>query len=220
MFTEIRKQLAELDEKFIGWEDILLQQDTDSSEIQDTSETTSEIKKAFHSILNQVCNIIKEHNVEENVIQEVFVQRKIASLAYNAIDRKLVHYNSFAYLRKAERENPYNARLIFDLIWTQRILRMKKQDSFDPPFPMDEKTYKMMASELDAFTEFCVSRQMHIDSIYEQLKDISRLSQDLCMYISQTIDRDFEKLKLNYLINLQDRDHDLLMRIFKYLKIK
>lgn len=220
MFSEIRKQLSELDEKYIEWEDILLEQDRDSSEASDSSELTTDIENTFRSIVNKLCAIIKDQNSEEDAIQQVFAERKIAPLAYKTISQQLIHYNSFSYLRKAECDNPYNARLSFDLIWTQYILRMKKQDSFEPPFPMDEETYRILSTELDAFTDFCVSRQLHIDSIYEQLKDISRLSHDLCMYISQTIDRDFEKLKLNYLINQQDQDHRLLMQILKHLKEK
>ena len=217
MFIEIRKRLAELDEKYINWEDTLLQLEDDNSESQDNFETASEIKSSFRSILDQLCIIIKEHDAEEETIQEVFAKRKIAPLARKLINRKLIHYSSFAYLRKEERENPYNARLVFDLLWTQYILRMKKQNSFDPPFPVGEETYKVLAAELNAFADFCVSRQLHIDSIYEQLKDISGVSHDICMYISQTIDRDFEKLKLNYLINLHDQDHELLIKILKCL---
>lgn len=170
MFSEIRKQLSELDEKYIEWEDILLKQDRDSSEASDSSEVTTDIENTFRSIVNKLCAIIKDQNAEEDAIQQVFAERKIAPLAYKTISQQLIHYNSFAYLRKAECDNPYNARLAFDLIWTQYILRMKKQDSFEPPFPMDEETYRILSTELDAFTDFCVSRQLHIDSIYEQLK--------------------------------------------------
>lgn len=218
MFREFKEQLAVLDETYSGWEDILLQQEPGRSETTDNSERASELRNKFLAILDQLCDSIKEHTAEVDAIQEVFAQRKVELLANQIASRKLVHYSSFAYLRKTERENPYSARLIFDLLWTQYILRLKKEDSFDPPFPIDEDSYKMLAAELDAFTDFCVSRQMHIDSIYKQIKDISRLSHDLCMYISQAIDRDFEKLKLNYLINQQDQDHEILIKILKYLK--
>lgn len=218
MFSEILRELTMLDEVNAEWEEILLQQESDDLEHLDQSDVAMDLSNRFRSIIDQTCNIIKENDVQEDTIQDIFSQRRIAPLAQKLINQRLYHYNKFEYLRKTERENPFKARQIFDLLWTQYVLRIKKQGSFDPPFPMDEDTYKTLAVELDTFTDFCVSRQMHIDSIFEQLKDISQLSHDLCTYISQTIDKDFEKLKLNYLINQQDQSQELLMQILKYLK--
>ena len=71
---------------------------------------------------------------------------------------------------------------------------------FDEKIPMNEEDYKTVSVQLDRFVDRCISRQLHTTAIIIDLKEESHLSQEICKYIVDKFEKDYNQIRLNYII--------------------
>lgn len=198
MLNNLSKAVESIAAKYPQWDEIVTRFFDDDDE--DVIEGNEELLDAFSEILKDIIVAVKENDLNTQDIESIFKKYSSWGFVKKYLDAKLRVFRDYQPLRKLAKEDRYKAQYCIDLIWASYILRFNSHMEFDSNVPMEEEDFKKAAVRLDRFTDRCVSKIYHRDTIIIELKEESYLPQDLCEYIADKIDTNFEKIKLNYII--------------------
>ena len=196
MMTLIKDMFERISNKYKEW-DILIVKVLNNEE--DSSEGLKALEE-FTDILKQIIEMLKNESVSMDEIQNLFENYACKEHAIKYIDAHLRTYHSFDAIRKLEKDDIYKAKRCIDQIWESYILRYNPYFDNQENRLLSDTEYRSVAREIDRLTDLCIERNFHILAISKQFEEKSGLSGELCNYISQKIDENFEKLKLSYII--------------------
>lgn len=211
MLTDIRKSIVELNKEYPEWDEVVsnffnvASKDTDN-DIKDILDKDEDIISAFIDILNKTIELAKKHDLNVDDVTSIFDQYTCKEDIQKRIKLSLNRYSSYKKIRDIAIESEFQAKYVLDTIWNMCILRYNANYKFEDDFPMTKEEFDRASNELDKLVNYCVYRQLHIKSIYKQLQEETGLSETICSYMAEKIDNDFEKLKLNFIINTITRD--------------
>lgn len=199
MLSTIQSQIKELSRKFPNWD----QEVTQFFEEDDADDITpnTKILDAFTEILSQLLEYSKTGEISNEEAIAAFDGFVCKNYVSKYIKIKLRTYESYKPLRDLAAQDIYKAKYCVDVIWSSYILRFNPRLTFDENIPLNEESFKIVAMQLDRFTDYCVDRGYHIDAISYELKNNAGFSDVLCDYIAGKIDESFEKLKLNVILH-------------------
>ncbi len=196
MLTVIKDSLKSLSNKYDNWDELIVETLEKEGENGEGINALEE----FTSILKRIIKMIKSEDLCIADVETLFESYGCKEYALRYINATLRTYHSFDSLRKLEIEDIYKAKRCVDQIWESYILRYNPYFSNPEGALLNDDEYRCVAKEIDRITDLCIEHNFHILAIIKQFQDKSGLSNELCRYISQKIDEDFEKLKLNYII--------------------
>lgn len=199
MLSAIQNSINEITRKYPNWDKEVAQFFQENSS-QDSA-PNEEILDAFIELLNKILEYAKTEDGKcENAIGllDGYACQEYAS---RYIKLKLRKFDNYKPLRQLAENDMYKAKCCVDLIWSSYVLRFNPNLLFDEAVPLQENEFKSMAMQIDRFTDFCVERSFCFSAIATELREDSDFPEVLCDYIAGKIDADFEKLKLNYIIN-------------------
>ena len=211
MLTDIKKSIVELDKEYPEWDEVVSNffnvssKDTDDY-IKGLSGKDEDIISTFINILNKTIELAKKYDLNLNDVTSVFDTYTCKEDIQKRIKLSLNRYSSYKKIRDIAIESEFQAKYVLDTIWNMCILRYNANYEFEDDFPMTKEEFARTTNELDKLVNYCVYRQLHIKSIYKQLQEETGLPETICNYMAEKIDNDFEKLKLNFIINTITRD--------------
>lgn len=199
MLFEFQNAIQELSKQIPSWDDDVTkilsdEEHTDGNEVQKQS------LDKFTELLRTIVKQANDNSVPVNEIISLFENYKCYKFASIYIKRKMQTFEGFKVLRDLEKKDSYKTKFCIDLIWSSYIVRYNPYLNIETHSPISENEYISVADRLDAFVDMCVVRQLCASAICKELEDETGLSNDVCQYMAKKIDDDFEKLKLNFII--------------------
>ena len=196
---QIKEILKDLNGKYPDW-DKEVTSILSNDEHNDNIGVQSGTLDMFTDTLKRIVKLANEDSIPLEEVLSVFEECKCFEYAKIYISRSMHNYDGFRPLRELEKTGFLNTKSIIDLIWTSYIIRYDPYLDFTTINAINEDDYLSVASRLDAFSDMCVARQLCKSSIKKNLIDETGLSDDVCEYITEKIDTDFDKLRLNFII--------------------
>lgn len=195
----IQNKIKEMNKKFPDW-DCKIAAFFENSDVQE-GDLNEDMLDAFTDLLTSLIELVKTEEIAVEDAVSLLDDYACKRYATKYIKLKLRNYNNYKPLRELAEADIYKAKCCVDLMWSSYVLRFNPHLVFDDSVPLKEADFKNVAVQLDRFTDFCVDRSYSISAIIEELKEDADFGESLCEYIAEKIDKDFEKLKLNYIIH-------------------
>ncbi len=160
--------------------------------------------RAFAELLTEACDEIKDGTIEESDFYELFPQKFHAAIQKLA-EPYLRTFHAFVPLRAVYEDSPARAENLIDQIWQQYVIRFNPFRKIERPSTMTDDDMSKLENMLDAFAEYCGIRMLHYDAIIQRIKEEANLPDGLCSYIARKIDRDYQDLRLNFIVSQLER---------------
>lgn len=138
--------------------------------------------------------------IEETEILKLFPQN-LYPLVQDLLNSRLKIFHAFVPLCALYEENRSKAENLIDQIWQQYVVRFNPNRKIERPNNMTDEDMSDLECALDAFADFCIVRMFHYDAIVQRIKQTAGLPDDLCAYIARKIERDYQDLRMNYIIS-------------------
>lgn len=155
----------------------------------------------FTDVLKTIVKLANENDIPPNDVISLFESCESYEHVKVFVNKKMLTYSNFKVLRELEKKDLYKAKYCVDLLWSSSVLRFNPYMEFDKNIPIGEKDYLGLAYHMDLFIEMCVARHLCHNAILIELSNETGVSAEMCEYIADKIDGDFEKLKLNFIID-------------------
>lgn len=175
--------------------------DDPDAKISEEMEPTAE---AFSKFLSEACAEIKRETIKEAEFFKLFPERFHAALP-KLTDSHLQVFRAFVPLRNVYGESPSKAETLIDQIWQQYVIRFNPRRKIERPNGMTDDDMSNLESALNSFAEYCGIRMLHYDAIIQRIKLEINLPDGLCAYIARKIDKDYQELRLNYIVSRLER---------------
>lgn len=195
---KLKKIIDEFGSKYPHWDQVVaefLDSDDDEPKPQD-----QEIMDEFSEILEKIVDVAKAEDLTAKDMAVAFADLACEDFILKYISIKMESYFNYAPLRQLAEEDVFKAQFCIDLIWSSYIVRFNSHMIFDEKIPMNEEDYKTVSVQLDRFVDRCISRQLHRSAVIIDLKDESHLSQEICEYIADKFEKEYNQIRLNYII--------------------
>ena len=195
---KLKKIIDEFGSKYPHWDQVVaefLDSDDDEPKPQD-----QEIMDEFSEILEKIVDVAKAEDLTAKDMAVTFADLACEDFILKYISIKMESYFNYAPLRQLAEEDVFKAQFCIDLIWSSYIVRFNSHMIFDEKIPMNEEDYKTVSVQLDRFVDRCISRQLHRSAVIIDLKDESHLSQEICEYIADKFEKEYNQIRLNYII--------------------
>lgn len=179
------------------WEQQLNQimEDMDSG----ISKEVEPIIVSLNEFLAEAATEVRCGAIDETEILKRFPQN-LYSLVQNLLNSHLSVFHAFAPLCVLYAESRSKAENLIDQIWQQYVIRFNPDRKIECPNNMTDEDMSDLEGALDSFADFCIVRMFHYDAIVQRIKQAANLPNDLCAYIARKIDRDYQELRMNYII--------------------
>lgn len=158
------------------------------------------ILTALDKFLFVACTEIKSDAFKETELLDLFPQ-ELHSFVQKLIDVHLKIFRDFAPLHAMYRENRPKAENIIDQIWQQYVIRFNPLRKIECSSGMTDKDLENLEGALDGFAEYCGVRMLHYDAIVRRIKQETNLPNDLCAYIARKIEKDYQEIRMNYIVS-------------------
>ena len=195
---KLKKLIDEFGSKYPYWDRVVaefLASNDDELKPQD-----QEIMDEFSEILEKIEDVAKVENLTPEDMSVAFADLACGDFMKKYISMKMESYFNYAPLRQLAEEDVIKAQFCIDLIWSSYIVRFNSHMIFDEKIPMNEEEYKTVSAQLDRFVDRCISRQLHRSAVIIDLKDEAHLSQEMCEYIADKFEKEYNQIRLNYII--------------------
>lgn len=199
MLSKFQNYIQDLTKQVPNWDNDVVDILSDEAQSDNNGIKKQSLDK-FTELLKEIVNEANSNDVPVEEVLSLFKAYKCKDFASVFIKRKMQTFNAFKVLRDLEKTDPYKAKFCIDLIWNSYVLRYDPYLDIKTQSPINENEYISLASRLDAFADICVARQLCVSAISRELKEETGLSNEICKYITEKIDNDLEKLKLNFII--------------------
>ena len=199
MLTNFKKQIDTLTEKMPDWDERVF------DFLSNNEEENKSGQKAIEEltiILDEVIKYAKQNDIPIDEVTFLFKGKKSEKYIIAYIQNYMDKYNDYKALRELEKSDQFMAKYCVDMIWSNYILRYDPFEDFKSNIQIDNESFNAIAIQLDAFVDRCISQLLTERAMSKALMDDSGLSENLCRYIADLINNDFEKLKLNYIVSM------------------
>lgn len=155
--------------------------------------------KELDKLVRDACVEIRRENLDEEEFIALFpenIQAEIQKLA----EPRLRVFHAFTPLRNLYRESPSRAEYLVDQIWQYYVIRFDPDRRIERPSGITDDDMSKLEGVLDSFAEFCIARTLHYNGMLKKIKELSNMPDGLCEYIARKVDKDYQELRMNYLI--------------------
>ena len=173
-----------------------IMEDVDS----DIPEEVEPVLASLSKFLAEAATEVRRGAIEETEIIKLFPQN-LHPLIQKLLDSRLKVFHAFAPLCALYAESHFKAENLIDQIWQQYVIRFNPDRRIERPANMTDEDMSDLEGALDAFADFCIVRMFHYDAIVQRIKQTANLPDDLCAYVARKIDRDYQELRMNYIIS-------------------
>lgn len=195
MMENILKMIEEMDQTLPEWRESVKNYYKKTSD-----EISDEHMEGYADLLNRICDEITSGTLDESDAIEVFHDEELKGYVQKTIFEKLRPFRAFAPIRKHEKENLSAIKYMFDVMWEQYVVRFNPKINIDPVDSITEDEIGEIMRTMDALADFCVSRTYSYEGILDEISTRFRISDELSEYLAKRIDRDYQKIQMNYLI--------------------
>ena len=203
MLKKLQNEIENLTKEIPNW-DIIVDNALNHEQTND-EEMQKGVLDRFTELLNTIVKQANEKNIPMNDVLSLFKDYKCSQFVSVFIKRKMKLFGGFKALRDLEQKDLFKAKYCIDLIWSSYVVRFDPYLDIPSQSPIsNEEDFVSVASSLDSFADMCVVRQLSASAICKELKEETGLSDDLSHYITDKIDKDFEKIKMNYIVDNLD----------------
>jgi len=197
MFESTREILQTIKKKDSEWEEKIKRYLSD-----DDNNTEDELTEQFWKMMDSLCNAIRDGDGEKEEALDLFgqgIKKEIDNLLSNA----LRPYYGFKFIRKNEIDNADQLMNLIDLLWPQYIVKR------NPAFKLDKSRYSFHVSEeeieefvitLAAIVDHCISTLLNYEGMIYIIRRQTGLSEEMSSYIARKIERNYEELRINFII--------------------
>lgn len=189
---DIIQKLRSIDDQ---WESYVLNEDKNGD-----NKLISQIQ-FLYDMLHQELKEADEEEVREFLIRQKLKKETVDTMLLRT-EGLLQFYRAFSFLRELESEDPTALKGILSGIYQKHILR------FEPGYlryiaggKYDEEVLENIAHRIDFLTNYYVCRSFTMQGMLNDLKDETGLSDDNCEYWADLIDRNYQILKMNYIMD-------------------
>lgn len=197
--TNISKIIDRLNSLSPEWDETVFNYYNSREKTNESSEL-KEILSSFYELMDTTTACAREENLSKGEVMKPFEDLKCHPIIKSFVLRQLQLYWACIPLTTLEKENPYEAERLLDLVWDQYVIRFSgdKLDSLQYPISLED--FEALCDELDDFADECVQTPLSSSAIYSKLTTEARLSPPLSQHLVNKINRDWTDLKLNYII--------------------
>lgn len=177
-----------------------------NSYLEDTSSdniTDKESRAYFQKFINAYKEEVIGNKTDAIKKTEKLLNNDLLYNSLNAyIDNSLALYYAGEPLRVLEIKDIEKAYKLVDLVFEQAMLRYNPQiaNNYEEFYFESKDTFVSILNVFESLCTFIVSRNLYRTAITEAISVNLRLSEKLCQYISDTIDRNFEHLQIKMLV--------------------
>lgn len=153
----------------------------------------------FNEILEMAYLGIKNGDFDEIEVSKLFsdeLQERVRSI----LSSRLKLFRDFSALRDMEKEKRIRAEYLVDSIWEQFVVRYSPEFEIDDIDGVSSDAISSLMDALDFISEMCVIRGYSYKAIVSEVKEQTDVSAEMSDYIARKINKDFEKLQLNYIV--------------------
>lgn len=181
----------------------LLDQYANHPDLDISGEMESALKD-LSKFLSDTCAEIRSGAITEADLLNLFPQ-KFHSVIQELAEPYLRIFHALAPLRTVYEESPSKAENLIDQIWQQYVIRFNPRRKIERPNGVTDDDMSTLEGVLNSYAEYCVVRMLHYDAIIYRIKSEANLPDGLCAYIARKIDKDYQNLRLNYIVSQLER---------------
>lgn len=195
MQREIKNKIDLLNKQDPAWQKRI----TDYLKDQDSSQLDADLLQAFYELLSIVYNGFKEESLEREDTLSVF-DDELRKQVGHMVDNRLNSYYTFMPLRLKESDSIIQIEQFVDNIWAQFVLRFNPKITKENDLNINEEQVVALMAGIDSLAMHCVSRLLTYNGIVELIAEKTEMGEEFCNYLARKIDKDFNELRLNYLV--------------------
>ena len=197
MFESTREILQTIKKQDSEWEEKIKRYLSD-----DDNNTEDELTEQFWKMMDSLCNAIRDGDGEKEEALDLFGQG-IKKEIDNLLSNELRPYYGFKKKKKNEIDNADQLMNLIDLLWPQYIVKR------NPAFKLDKSRYSFHVSEeeieefvitLAAIVDHCISTLLNYEGMIYIIRRQTGLSEEMSSYIARKIERNYEELRINFII--------------------
>lgn len=160
-----------------------------------------EILSYFYQLMDTTTACAREENLSKDEVMKPFANLKCQKIISTFVLHQLQLYWACIPLTTLEKDNPYEAERLLDLVWDQYVIRFSGDKLDSLKYPILPEEFEALCSELDNFADECVQTPLSSSAIYSKLTTEAKLSPSLSQHLVNKINCDWTELKLNYIIS-------------------
>lgn len=196
MQREITSKIDLLNKQDPNWQSKV----TDYLKDQESNHLDAELLRTFFELLTLVYKGLKEEIIDKETILSSF-NDELRDQVRRLVDNRLKSFYAFTPLRSVETEKYLQIEQFVDNIWAQYVLRFNPKIKTDNLFNINEKQVNELMAVIDGLAMHSVSRLLTYDGIVELISERTGMKEEFCSYLARKIDKDFNELRLNYIIS-------------------
>lgn len=209
---EIKKLILQLDEQNCQWRECI--KASDDSKINDAARFRQTIAK----LLFELRNILKlDDQSKADEAARIIDDKVIADSFFRHAENTLVNYRAMTHIRMLEKEDSVLCKEFFDTVMSNYVVRwnMELHKDFERyHFNNSNEMQESMAS-LDALTDYYVENALTHQSIVKDFAGETELSETICTYYADLLDKHYTDIKLNIILNKLEGMSERMERIEK-----
>lgn len=208
---KIRVTISDLDKHFPGWM---------KSAVNESNlffQKDWKYRELLSILITELRNIKKSDDKELfGKFEQMIANDKFFELFNTYTENTLIFYRNLEGLRRENLETQERIKIFLDDVFQNHILR------FDPEIAQRYEEYHLSSEEeaenaiqsIGSLTEYYVRRLYATYYIIDDFKDETGFSDDLCKYYAGLLDKHFQEIKLNILM----QDMESLQSNLEYLQ--
>ena len=196
MKNKIKKQLEELQNAYETWESDVL--NSMRGELQ--GEVVPESVKSYIAILDDIYKGIIRGSIKETEVKDLFSD-ELWTETKKLLDNRLRSYHAFEPIRNSTADQKFQVEQLIDSIWALYVIRFDPENDVKNVLNMTAEQAEELMMAIDAISMYCVSKLYNYNGIVNEVRERTGLSDEWATYLARKIDRDFNELRLNFIVN-------------------
>ncbi len=197
MQREINSRIDSLYKLDANWQNIV----NDYLKDQESVQPGEDLLQTFFELLSLIYKGLKEGKIERETTLSAFNNVELREQVQRMVDNRLKSFTAFTPLRIIETENILQIERFIDNIWVQYVLRFNPKIKTENDFNLNAEQVNELMSVIDGLAMHSVSRLLTYDGIEELISERTGMGEEFCSYLARKIDKDFNELRLNYIIS-------------------
>ena len=195
---EIKKLILQLDEQDCRWREYI--KASDDSKINDAARFRQTIVK----LLLELRNILKlDDQSKADEAARLIDDKEIADSFFKHANNTLVNYRAMSHIRLLEKEDFALCKDFFDTVMSNYVVRwnMELHKEFERYHFNDRDEMQESMASLDALADYYVGKALTHKSIVKDFAEETDLSETICNYYADILDKYYMDIKLNIILN-------------------
>ena len=166
------------------------------------------IEEEWEDGIREFLNICKEEIMDNNIsvqkqVEEVINNDLLYKKIQEYINKQLRTYYATCALRTMAATDIEKTKTLVKEIFNMTVLRFNPKiiQEYEKFGYTSEDNFIEFLNVLDAMTMYMVRRNLHVEAIKNSIYMNTRLPHSICEQMAKIIDKNFESLKMNYIID-------------------